>query len=171
MIHVCSLARLEHTVAATGARRVVSLVNAGTPMRIPAHVNGEAHLFLPMNDIVEAQDGMTLPGEAQIASLFSWLEAWDRADPVVVHCFAGVSRSTAAAYSAVLALDPGRDEEELAFDLRAKSPTATPNRRIVAIADALLGRGGRMIRAVEAIGRGEDCMEGVPFALSLGVRA
>ncbi len=167
MIHVCSLARLEETVAAVGAKRVVSLVNAGTPMRIPAHVTGESHLFLPMNDIVEARDGMTLPGESQIETLFSWLGTWDRADPIVVHCFAGVSRSTAAAYSAVLALDPTRDEEELAFDLRAKSPTATPNRRIIAIADALLGRGGRMIRAVEAIGRGEDCMEGVPFSLEL----
>jgi len=170
MIHVCSLARVAATVEATGAKRVVSLVNAGTPMTMPAHVAGEAHLFLPINDIVAAADGMTLPGEAHVAALFAWLEAWDRADPIVVHCFAGVSRSTAAAYSAVLALDPGRDEEELALELRRKSPTATPNARIVAVADALLGRGGRMVRAIEAIGRGEDCFEGVPFALELARR-
>ena len=41
------------------------------------------------------------------------------------------------------------------------------NRLLVAVADALLGRDGRMIAAIEAIGRGEDCFEGVPFALEL----
>lgn len=167
MIHVCSLARLAETVAATGARRVVSLVNAGTPMAIPAVIAGDAHLFLPMNDIVEAAEGMTLPGEAHLARLFDWLSTWDRDAPIVVHCYAGISRSTAAAYSAVLALDPARDEEELAWTLRARAPTATPNRRIVAVADALLGRSGRMVRAIEAIGRGAEAAEGTPFALEL----
>ena len=59
-------------------------------------------------------------------------------------------------------------EVETAQKLRALSPTATPNARIVAIADDLLGRGGRMVRAIGAIGRGQDCYEGVPFALDIG---
>jgi predicted protein tyrosine phosphatase len=171
MIHVCSLARLEETVAAAGARRVLSLVNAGTPMRIPAHVTGDDHLFLPMNDIVEETAGMTPPGEAHLADLFAWLERWDRANPLVIHCFAGISRSTAAAYVSVLALNPSRDEEELAWALRARAPSATPNRRIVEIADRLLGRRGRMTRAIAAIGRGQDAYEGTPFVLSLDAEA
>ncbi|HRD14749.1 MAG TPA: hypothetical protein PLI79_23150 [Mycobacterium sp.] len=44
---------------------------------------------------------------------------------------------------------------------------ATPNPRIVAIADGMLGRDGRMVRAIHAIGRGEDAYEGTPFALSI----
>ena len=63
---------------------------------------------------------------------------------------------------------PQRDEGEIARALRAASPTATPNARLVALADAKLGRAGRMIGAIEAIGRGEECFEGAPFALEIG---
>lgn len=167
MIHVCSLARLEETVLRTGARRVVSLVNAGTPMRLPSAVRHDDHLFLAMNDIIEPVAGMLPPAEAQVMALFEWLADWNRSAPLVIHCFAGISRSTAAAYSAVLALEPDRDEEELALLLRSRAPSATPNRRIVALADGLLGRGGRMVRAIDAIGRGEDAFEGTPFELPL----
>jgi predicted protein tyrosine phosphatase len=51
--------------------------------------------------------------------------------------------------------------------LRAASPTATPNIRIVSLADRLLGRDGRMIAAIEAIGRGVTATEAEPFRLEL----
>jgi predicted protein tyrosine phosphatase len=167
MIHVCSLARLEETVAASGARRVVSLVNAGTPMRLPASIRHDDHLFLAMNDIVDPLPGMTPPGESHVTAYLEWLQDWDRADPLVVHCYAGISRSTAAAYVAVCALAPHRDEEEVAQLIRRRSPSATPNRRIVEIADRILGRNGRMATAIAAIGRGADAFEGTPFVLEL----
>ena len=87
--------------------------------------------------------------------------------PVLIHCYAGVSRSTAAAFIAACALNPTRDEAEIARAIRAASPTATPNARLVAIGDSMLERGGRMSAAIEGIGRGEECFEGVPFALEL----
>ena len=86
---------------------------------------------------------------------------------MLIHCYAGVSRSTAAAYIAACRLSPHRDEHEVARALRAASPTATPNLRFVALADERLGRGGRMVAAVAAIGRGRECLEGVPFTLEL----
>ena len=60
---------------------------------------------------------------------------------MVIHCFAGVSRSTAAAFIAACALAPKRDEFDVARALRAASPTATPNARLVALADRALGGG------------------------------
>lgn len=167
MIHVCSLARLEETVTRTGARRVVSLVNFGTPMRLPPTVSHDDHLFLAMNDIVDVMPGLTPPGHDHVTTLFEWVAAWDRAEPLVIHCYAGISRSTAAAYATVCALNPAVDEEALAQALRARAPSATPNARLVAIADEILGRGGRMTRAVAAIGRGADAFEGTPFELPL----
>ena len=86
---------------------------------------------------------------------------------MVVHCYAGISRSTAAAFASVCALNPRRDEFAVAQALREASPTAYPNPRIVALADDLLGRDGRMTAAVEAIGRGAIAAEGVPFRLDL----
>jgi predicted protein tyrosine phosphatase len=39
--------------------------------------------------------------------------------------------------------------------------------RIVTLADRMLGRDGRMVAAVDSIGRGEMAYEGVPFRLDL----
>ena len=75
---------------------------------------------------------------------------------MVIHCYAGISRSTAAAFIASCALAPDHDEAEIAKRLRTASPSATPNSRLVAVADHLLCRDGRMIAAVAGIGRGED---------------
>ena len=87
--------------------------------------------------------------------------------PLDFHCFAGISRSTAAAYIAACTLAPERSERAIALALREASPTATPNARMVALADDLLGRGGRMVDAVRRIGRGTPAFEGAPFTLRI----
>ena len=84
-----------------------------------------------------------------------------------MHCFAGISRSTASAYASVCALNPHRDEASIAQALRLASPTATPNIRIVSLADRILGRDGRMVSAIENIGRGVMADEAMPFRLDL----
>ena len=165
MIHVCSLARLHETVEQTGARHVITLINGGTVFTRPSNVDPTHHLFLGINDIAEEIEGMVAPGEAHMHELFEFVRSWPREAPLVIHCYAGISRSTAAAYATLCALMPDRDELELAQRLRHASPTATPNPRIVALADAALHRDGRMVAAIHAIGRGEDAFEGAPFCL------
>lgn len=166
-LHVCSLARVPHAVVETGARSLITLLDHGTPLARPDSIAAERHLHVSMSDIVLALDGHVLPCESHVAALLDFIRRWDRAEPMLIHCYAGVSRSTAAAYVAACALSPGRDEFELAALLRERSPTATPNRRIVELADDMLRRRGRMAAAIEAIGRGADCYEGVPFSLEL----
>lgn len=167
MIHVCSLSRVSDVVAASGARHLVSLLAEGTAMTRPPTIEPNRHMLLSLHDIAVAQDGLTLPGEAHVRSLLDFAGAWDRRTPLVVHCFAGISRSTASAYIIAAALAPRRDEFELAETLRRLSPSATPNPRLVALADSVLGRGGRMVEAVRSIGRGADAFEGTPFVLAI----
>jgi len=166
-INVCSLTLLDATVKAIGADRIVTLINVGTPVLRPASVHQDNHLFLGMNDVVVAAEGEILPGEDHLDRLLAFVTSWDKAKPLVIHCYAGVSRSTAAAYTAALALDPTWDEHELARLLRQRSPTATPNARIIELADRRLCRGGRMVDAIRSIGRGSDCFEGTPFSLPI----
>jgi predicted protein tyrosine phosphatase len=167
MIHVCSLARLHATVEETGARHVVSLMKDVELVRRPPAIMDDNHLLLRMDDISVPLDGYTAPADEHVAELLQFMRDWNRAAPVVMHCYAGVSRSTAGAFVSVCALNPRRDEAAIALEMRRLSPTATPNIRIVAIADRMLGRQGRMVAAVEAIGRGVECYEGHPFRLDL----
>jgi predicted protein tyrosine phosphatase len=167
MIHVCSLALLHKTVEDTGARHVVSLIGDEASVDRPSAITAENHLRLRLHDISAPLDGYIMPEEVHIADLISFVRRWERRAPLVVHCYAGISRSTASAYASVCALNPRRDEESIALALRRASPTATPNIRIVSLADRLLGRQGRMVAAIEMIGRGEFASEAVPFRLEL----
>jgi predicted protein tyrosine phosphatase len=167
-LHVCSLSRVTETVRTTGARSLVTLLNVETLVARPAEIDAERHLHIRVGDITEPLDGHILPAEEHVQQLIQFAKEWDRNEPLVIHCHAGVSRSTAAAFIIACALAPARSESDIADAIRRASQTATPNRRIVAIADAMLQRDGRMIAAIERIGRGSDCYEGVPFALELG---
>jgi predicted protein tyrosine phosphatase len=168
MIHVCSLARLHATVDETGARHIVTLLRLIDRVERPRHISPENHLVLPMDDITAPMDGYTAPAEEHVERLIDFVGKWDRAAPMVVHCYAGISRSTAGAYVAACALNPARDEQQIAWEIRRASRTAYPNPRIVSIADRLLKRNGRMVRAIETIGPGHFAEEGVPFQLDIG---
>jgi predicted protein tyrosine phosphatase len=167
MIHVCSLSRLQETVDDTGARHVVSLIGDEARLERPNSIAPANHLWLRLHDISAPLDGYIVPGEAHVAELLEFVRGWDRRAPLVVHCYMGISRSTASAFATVCALNPGRAEDSVARALRSASPTATPNIRIVSLADRLLGRNGRMIAAIENIGRGIMTTEAEPFRLEL----
>jgi predicted protein tyrosine phosphatase len=167
MIKICSLARLHETVQACGARHVVTLVRDESRLLRPPGVDPENHLWLRMDDIADPIEGMIPPCEEHVEQLVEFAERWDQRRPLVVHCFAGISRSTAAAFIAACALSPDRDEEEIAARLRAASPTASPNPLLVALGDEYLGRDGRMTRAIARIGYGVAAFEAEPFDLPL----
>lgn len=167
-IVVSPLSRLAESATHFGARDLVTLINIGTPVLRPVEITEDRHLFLGFNDIIEPMEGMTLPAAEHIERLLDFSKRWDRQAPLLIHCFAGISRSTAGAYITALALNPALDEVVLAQTLRRNAPSATPNSRLIALADDMLGRRGRMVDAIKAIGRGEEAFEGTPFILPLG---
>jgi predicted protein tyrosine phosphatase len=170
MIHICSLARLNDTVATTGARHVVTLLR-DVVVPPPPTIATANHLVLRVDDIVEPIEGYTAPLADHIDALLQFVERWDRHAPIVFHCYAGISRSTAAAFAAACLINPSRDELQIAQAIRRASPIAQPNARIVALADQALGRDGRMIAAIRAIGLGNGAYEVQPFKIDLDAAA
>lgn len=165
MIIVGPLSKVQPLVDAHGVRHVVTLLAPGTPHDPPKGITAGRHLKLYFHDIVQHMDGHTPPSTADAEKLIGFFQSWDRGSPMLIHCWAGISRSTAAAYIALCMCRPKAAEDDLARELRQASPSATPNRLIVALADGVLGREGRMARAIEKIGRGADAFEGQPFIL------
>jgi len=168
MIHVCSLARLYATVDETGARHIVTLLRLTDRVERPRQIAPKNHLVLAVDDIAMPMEGYTVPAQEHVERLIDFVGQWDRAAPMVVHCWAGISRSTAGAYVAACALNPARDELRIAQAIRRASRTAQPNVAIVSLADRLLKRQGRMVRAIETIGPGHAAVEGDPFRLDIG---
>ena len=167
MIHVCSLAALPDTVKATGASHVLTVMAKVDQVLRPESVLEANHLKVAMDDITEQIDGFVAPCDSHIEQVLNFVRGWDRGAPLVVHCYAGISRSTASAFAAVCALNPHRDEIAIARQIRAASPIASPNRLIVSLADKALGREGRMLRALDEMGPGSMMAEGRPFRIEL----
>ena len=139
-LHVCSLALIAETVSRTGARSLVTLLSPGTEVERPAGSRRSGISISPSPTSSSRCRARCCRTRAHLEELLGFVRGWDRAAPMLIHCFAGVSRSTAAAYIAACALAPDRDEFAIARALRAASPTASPNARLVALADNALGR-------------------------------
>ncbi len=167
MIVVCPLHKVASVVEDHAPSHAISLLGSDHEMPTIPSLGPDNHLKLSFNDISAPMDGYIPPGQSDVETLVEFIKGWDPASPMLIHCWAGVSRSTAGAFITQCVLAPDADELELAKRLRTASPSATPNRLMVAYADALLGREGRMIDAVAIIGRGADAWEGNVFQLSV----
>lgn len=167
MIIVCPLSRLESLATGNAPGRVISLLGSQTEMPELDGYGPDRHLRLSFNDIPIAREGFVAPAASHIEQLVGFIDEWDRLQPMLIHCWAGVSRSTAAAYIALCHLQPDENEMVLAKRLRAASPSATPNSLMIELADDHLGRDGRMNKAITSIGRGKDAWEGNVFRLSV----
>jgi predicted protein tyrosine phosphatase len=156
-----------HHVADLIARRAPShLLSLASPEAADAPAAMAYHLRLTFNDIIEPRDGLVAPSAEMIGALLEFGRGWDGARPLLIHCWAGISRSCAAAFVLACDRNPGR-ERAIADELRSRAPFATPNRLMVRLADDLLARDGRMVAAIDAIGRGAEAPHGEPFDLPI----
>ncbi len=165
MIYVSPLSAVIDAIRTVRPSHLVSLLDPETMIDTPQGVARELHLRLAVNDIAEPNDMLVTPGEGHISELIGFVRSWDQRSPMLLHCWAGISRSTAAAFIALCALNEDHPEDELARLVRARGSHAHPNRLMVRIADDLLGRNGRMREAVEALGPGRAAWEGELFSL------
>jgi predicted protein tyrosine phosphatase len=168
MIYVCPLSQLEMSIQRLTPSHLVSLLDPHSMIDSHPSLHPERHLRLSVNDIAEPREGLVVPGEEHIQQILSFVDHWDQISPpkapLLIHCWAGISRSTATAYIALCHLNEGA-EYKAAMLMRAAARHAQPNRRLIALADGLMGRKGRMIEAVAEMGPGEFDMEGSLFSM------
>ncbi|RCL00971.1 MAG: putative protein tyrosine phosphatase [Candidatus Tokpelaia sp. JSC188] len=160
---ISPLSQLAVTAKKHQVHNMVTLINIETNVIRPKTIPKSRHLCLYFNDINKKYKGLIAPAQEHIVALIQFAKSWNRISPLLVHCLMGISRSTAAAFIIACALNPAANEKQLAIRLREQAPSATPNLRLVSLADRLLTRKGQMNDAIRRIGRGCDTYEGSPF--------
>ncbi|HEY7750560.1 MAG TPA: tyrosine protein phosphatase [Aestuariivirgaceae bacterium] len=163
MIIVSPLSAVPRLVSERGVTHVLGCLGPESPHPELGLVL-ERHLRLTFHDILGELQGFQAPMREHMEQIVDFIDSWDQSGSLLIHCFAGISRSTASAFTAMCMLNPQEDECALAQELRSHSPVASPNTRMVKLADDILGRGGRMVEAVELIGRGAEAFEGTIFS-------
>jgi len=132
---------------------VLSILDPGWP-EPDAFGDFDPHqrLELRFHDVIEAGAGWTAPERQDVELLLTFgRELTEVRDPhLLVHCHAGVSRSTAAAALILAQARPDRPAEEALHTVVRRRPRAWPNLRIIEIGDGLLGRRGEIVEVVRA---------------------
>ncbi len=159
---ICPLAALDTALAANPSH-VLSLLS---PDAQAPNIAKADHLLLRFNDIVAPQQGLTPPSPADIEALIIFAQTWTGPAPLLAHCWAGISRSTAAAYIIACLHHASGAERDLAQLLRRAAPESTPNRLMIALSDVILQRDGQMIQAIGEIGLGCEAGCGTLFTLA-----
>jgi predicted protein tyrosine phosphatase len=164
-LYVCSLSGLSEVAAGLDRFDLLTLLSPGHEGENHRTLGCDRHLQLSFHDITEKSPGLVAPDSAIMQAVLDFARgARDR--KLLIHCWAGISRSSAASYAIACDRNPGF-ELEIAEELRRRAPSVTPNRLMVSLADDLLGRNGRMTEAIHRVGRGADAFEGEPYRLPL----
>ncbi|AZI43438.1 hypothetical protein EHF33_12340 [Deinococcus psychrotolerans] len=122
----------------TGVQAVISIADPVEGR--PAVLNG---LSVPILDLVfHDTDGDpldTLPESWHLERVQAFL-AQHQPECLHVHCYAGVSRSTAIATFALVCQSPELNDQQIVHSVLAVRPMAVPNKLILRQIDALTGR-------------------------------
>lgn len=149
-IYISGIADMPNLVERFEVQNLISVIGAYAQPPTPPQIPPARHHRCTVDDIVETRPGQTVAQTEHITDLIDFIHAWDPSTNLLIHCMAGVSRSTAVALIAhTLKTD---DPSQSAIALRKAAPYAWPNRRIVSLADEILGLNGQLIRAREAMG-------------------
>ena len=163
---ITPLSDLPDALVSHRPSHIVTLLSSGYMIDTPSGFPAEHHLRLAMHDISD-EGGLEAPGRRHVDELIEFCRGWNAEAPILVHCWAGISRSTAATYTILCDRAGPGAEREIADVLRARAPHAQPNKLLVRLADEALGRNGAMVRAIDAIGAGTMASEGVPVEIPL----
>ena len=166
MIYVSSLSGLPGIAATLERFDLLTLLSPSAVAHDWSGLARERHVQLSFHDIVELTPDLIAPDADIMRAVLEFGRGAVAERALLIHCWAGISRSSAAAYAIACDRNPGH-EAEIADELRRRSPYVTPNRLMVKLADEMLGRGGRMSEAIARIGRGAETAEGEPYQLPL----
>ncbi len=157
-ITVCGIGELDGHCA-TGVSHVLSILDPDWPVPAAFAVFGQHRkLELRFHDVIEDDvRGVLPPHEDHVAALLAFGRDLT-GEPVLnthllVHCHAGVSRSTASMALILAQAQPKVAADRIFAEVLRLRPQAWPNLRMVEMGDRLLGRHGDLIAATHGVYR------------------
>jgi predicted protein tyrosine phosphatase len=152
---ICGIPELDEHCAA-GVTHVLSILDPDTPDP-PAFAAFAPHhrLALRFHDVIDTLPDRLAPAKADVERLLAFGHELSDApgNHLLIHCHAGVSRSTASAALILAQARPDRPARAALEAVAQLRPRAWPNLRILEFGDELLGRNGEIVAAAAAIYR------------------
>ncbi len=141
-----------------GVSHVLSILDPEWPVpEVFGQFGEHEKLELRFHDIIEPTRDMVLPTEDHVVQLLTFgrdlLAEPSPSAHLLVHCHAGVSRSTASMALILAQALPERPAREILREIVRIRPQAWPNLRLLEMGDTLLSRQGELVAAAHQIYR------------------
>lgn len=151
-LFICGVEKVPNMVHAHGITHILSLLRGRerNDLLLPAQFNRDNWLLLDMDDLID-ENADFAPTLDQVKQFLRWGRELPASARVLVHCRAGVSRSTSAALALkVQEIGVHRIDQAIEW-LVDHRPIACPNPVISRYADQLLGAGGELFLKAERV--------------------
>jgi predicted protein tyrosine phosphatase len=130
---------------------IVSAINGMKPLE------GEfKHLYVEVSDVAEAMDDYIVPNETHLNQVLDFTRDLTDADRLLVHCFAGISRSTALAIG--ILIQHGMTPEAAVAYVENIRPCLYPNTRFIQLIDARFRLHGTLVKIIHDFRTGKDAV-------------
>ena len=148
---VCGIDELDRH-SGRGVTHVLSILDPEWP-EPEAFQDFDPHFraTLRFHDAIEPEPGVVLPQKADVDAILAFGRDAGDVNHLLIHCHAGISRSTAAMLMILAQAHPRESEDAIVDRLLEIRPQAWPNFRMIAFADGLLGRHGRLSAALRRV--------------------
>jgi predicted protein tyrosine phosphatase len=152
VLTICGLDELD----SHGARDVTHILSILDPNWPEPTAFGDftphVRATLYFHDAIEPAPGIILPRAEHVDTILAFgRDLGDDLGHLLIHCHAGISRSTAAMAMILAQAFPREDEDSIVERLLQIRPQAWPNSRMIGFADERLGRDGRLVAAVNKL--------------------
>ena len=158
MIIVCSLKDLENVCDSVKPSHVISVIDPGYAPETPIGV--KHHLKLGFDDIIEINENnnifrlntdeipQLIPNSNHTDSIIEFSNTWDKQNPIVIHCWCGVSRSMATAAYLLCREDSLNIDQNVRY-IRSLAPHANPNKVLISLFENSLQINSEITEAFE----------------------
>ena len=158
MIVVCSLKDLEIVCESINPSHLISVIDPGFSPKTPKNVN--YHLKLEFDDIVEINPENKIfrhkndkknqlpPNHTHAESIIEFVKSWNADNPLVIHCWCGVSRSMATA-TYLLCKDEVSDIDRNIKYIRSIAPHANPNKILISLFEKSLNLDNKISKSYD----------------------
>jgi len=136
-LRIVAFADLEEGVPLFAPSHIISMMD--TALTLPGE---HAHLRVAVDDVTVPIEGYIHPVQAHLDQVLAFTADLTAMDRLLVHCFAGISRSTAAAIAVLI--QHGIDYAEAFKMVAAERPMLLPNRALIRLTDRHFGLDGAL---------------------------
>ncbi|MDB5361994.1 MAG: protein-tyrosine-phosphatase [Rhodospirillales bacterium] len=150
-ISICGIEELE-PFETRGVTHLLSVLDPETPEPESLGLLSPTHrLQLRFHDVIDIRPGQILVEIEQIRQVLAFGRDLPMADGhLLVHCHAGISRSTAFTILLLAQALPDVPSTEVVAEIVRIRARSWPNLRIIELGDEILGRNGSLVAAVRA---------------------